>query len=239
MSTLRSVLFTVFMALSALVWGNVVALGRLHSYQLSYRLVVGWVRVNFRLLEALCGLRFRVEGREHLPAQNAVVFLKHSSAYETLAQFLFFPQQCWVIKRELLWIPLVGWGIGAVRPIAIDRGAGKTAVEQVVAKGTARLNAGHWVMIFPEGTRVAAGETRRYGVSGVLLAQRAGRVIVPVAHDAGYYWPRRGWLKRPGVVTFRIGPPVNPAGREPQAVNAEIQAWIENAIAEIRARTDR
>jgi 1-acyl-sn-glycerol-3-phosphate acyltransferase len=107
-------------------------------------------------------------------------------------------------------------------------------MQQVLAKGKARLAEGHWVMIFPEGTRMPPGETRRYGLSGALLAQESGRLLVPVAHDAGDFWPRRGWLKRPGVVTFRIGPAVDPAGRDPRQVNEQIQRWIEAQVAALR-----
>lgn len=231
----RSVFFTVLMFLSVLPWSIVVAAGRLVGYPASYALVVAWIRGVFWLLEKLCHLNFRVEGIENIPAQNSVVLLKHSSAYETLVQFLLFPRQCWVVKHELLWAPFLGWAVAAIRPIAINRGAGYQAVAQVLTKGKARLAEGHWVMIFPEGTRVAPGETRRYGLSGVLLAQEAGRLLVPVAHDAGDYWQRRGLRKRPGTVTFRIGAPVNPAGRAPRHVNEEIQTWIESQVAELRS----
>jgi len=230
----RSVIFTVLMFLSVLPWSIVVVAGRLSGYPASYALVVMWVRGIFWLLSKLCHLNFRVEGTGNIPARNSVVLLKHSSAYETLAQFFLFPRQCWVLKRELLWAPFLGWAVAAVRPIAIDRGAGQQAVSQVLTKGKARLEEGDWVMIFPEGTRMPPGETRRYGLSGVLLAQEAGRLLVPVAHNAGDYWPRRGLRKRPGTVTFRIGPPVDPAGREPRAVNQEIQNWVEAQVAELR-----
>ncbi len=236
---IRSVIFTVLMFLSVLLWSIVVVIGRLVSYPTSYALVVAWVRGNFWLMDRICGLNFRVEGRENIPDQTSVVLLKHSSAYETLVQFLLFPRQCWVVKRELLWAPFLGWAVWAVRPIAIDRGAGHGAVAQVLAKGKARLEEGHWVMVFPEGTRMAPGETRRYGLSGILLAQEAGRLLVPVAHDAGDYWPRRGWRKRAGTVTFRIGPPFDPAGRDAREVSLEIQAWIEAQVAELRGATKR
>jgi 1-acyl-sn-glycerol-3-phosphate acyltransferase len=133
-----------------------------------------------------------------------------------------------------MWAPFMGWALAVLRPIAIDRGAGHQAVEQVLEQGLARLNDGLWVTIFPEGTRMAPGTTRRYGISGVLLAQKAGRLLVPVAHNAGDHWPRRGWRKKPGVVTFRIGTPVNPAGRDPREVNLEIQNWVEAEVAALR-----
>ncbi len=235
MLVLRSVLFTVLVSLSVVLWSIVVVIGRLWGDAVSYSLVVAWIRGVFWLLQKLCGLNYRVEGRENIPARNAVVLLKHSSAYETLVQFLMFPRQCWVVKRELLWGPFLGWAVAAISPIAINRGAGQQAVAQVLAKGTARLEQGHWVMIFPEGTRMPPGTTRRYGISGVLLAQAAGRLLVPVAHDAGDFWPRRGWRKRPGTVTFRIGPAIDPAGQEPRKVNAQTQAWIEAQVAELRS----
>ncbi len=236
----RSVVFTVLMFISVLPWSIVMVIGRLGGYPVAYALLIVWTRAAFWLLQHLCGLNYRVEGSEHIPTHKAVVLLKHSSAYETLAQFLLFPgYQCWVLKREILWAPFLGWAVAAIRPIAIDRGAGHHAVAQVLAKGKARLDEGHWVLVFPEGTRMPPGETRRYGLSGVLLAQEAGRLLVPVAHNAGDYWPRRGWRKRPGTVTFRIGAPVDPAGRDPRQVNAEVQAWIEGQVAELRASGDR
>lgn len=227
-------LFTVLMFLSVLPWSMVVVMGRLNGYPTAYALVVMWVRWVVWLGKVLCGLDYRVEGREHIPDDTCVALLKHSSAYETLVQFLIFPPQTWVLKRELTLAPFLGWAVASLRPIAIDRGAGQQAVAQVLEQGRARLADGLWVMIFPEGTRMPPGETRRYGISGALLAREAGRLIVPVAHDAGDFWPRRGWRKRPGTITFRIGPPVNPAGRDPRDVNAEVQRWIEAEVARLR-----
>jgi 1-acyl-sn-glycerol-3-phosphate acyltransferase len=152
---------------------------------------------------------------------------KHSSSWETIAQMLVFPAQAWVLKRELYWIPVVGWAIWLLRCIGIDRGAGHRAVKQVLDQGTARLAAGTWVLIFPEGTRVAPGETRRYGVSGALLASQTGAMLVPVAHNAGDFWPRRGLLKRPGLIRVVIGPPVETLGRDPRELTAVVQEWIE------------
>jgi 1-acyl-sn-glycerol-3-phosphate acyltransferase len=155
---------------------------------------------------------------------------KHSSAWETIAQAAIFPPQAWVLKRELIWIPLVGWAIWLLKPIAINRKAGAAAVNQVVEQGTQRLAAGYWILFFPEGTRVGVGETRKYGVSGALLASRAGCKIVPVAHNAGKFWPRRGWLKQPGQIRVAIGPPIEAAGRDPRELNDEVRAWIEGKL---------
>ena len=189
----------------------------------AYAAVVLWV------LRWSCGLTYRIEGAP-LPEGCHVALWKHSSSWETMAMMVVFPRQVWVLKRELLWIPVVGLGVKQMHAIAIDRGAGHSAVAQVVEQGKARLEEGDWVMIYPEGTRMPVGETRRYGVSGTLLAAESGRFLVPVAHNAGYYWPRRGLMKKPGVVRVVIGAPVAAAGREVREVNEQIQAWIEATV---------
>jgi len=198
-----------------------------------YRLTDNWARSQMWMLRALCGLSYSVEGRENIPPGAHVSMWKHSSAWETIAQAAIFPPQSWVLKRELIWIPFVGWAIWRLRPIAINRKSGATAVNQVVEQGTRRLASGYWILIFPEGTRVGPGETRKYGVSGALLASRAGCKIIPVAHNAGYFWPRRGWLKRPGQIRVMIGPAIDAAGRDPRELNAEVRAWIESAMARL------
>jgi 1-acyl-sn-glycerol-3-phosphate acyltransferase len=184
------------------------------------------------VLKWSCGLSYRIEGAP-LPEGCHVALWKHSSSWETMAMMVVFPRQVWVLKRELLWIPVVGLGVRQMHAIAIDRKAGHSAVSQVIEQGKERLDEGDWIMVFPEGTRMAAGETRRYGVSGTLLAQETGKLIVPVAHNAGYYWPRRGWMKKPGCVRVVLGSPVSPAGREVRAVNEEIQGWIEAKVREL------
>jgi 1-acyl-sn-glycerol-3-phosphate acyltransferase len=132
-----------------------------------------------------------------------------------------------------MWIPLVGWAVRCLKPIAINRKAGASAVNQVIEQGKQRLKQGLWVLVFPEGTRVAVGENRKYGVSGALLASKAGCKVVPVAHNAGYFWPRRGWVKKPGTIRVVIGPPIEAAGRDPRELNEEVRAWIEQKLATI------
>jgi len=188
-----------------------------------YASAVLWV------LKWSCGLTYRIEG-EPLPAGAHVALWKHSSSWETMAMMVVCPRQVWVLKRELLWIPVVGLGVRQMHAIAIDRHAGHSAVSQVIEQGKVRLEEGSWVMVYPEGTRMRVGETRRYGVSGALLAAAAGRLIVPIAHNAGFYWPRRGLRKKPGVVRVVIGTPVAAAGREVREVNEEIQRWVEATV---------
>jgi 1-acyl-sn-glycerol-3-phosphate acyltransferase len=225
---LRSLCFTAFFLLWTFFYGIFFALACLVlPFRLRFALARFWGQVILVVCRLLCRLGYRVEGRENLPAGNHVAYIKHSSSWETAAQAVLLPQQVWVLKRELTWIPFVGWGIMLLHAIAVDRGSGATAVRSVLEQGKRRLAEGEWVVIFPEGTRMPPGETRKYGVSGALLAAETGRMIVPIAHDAGYFWPRRGLMKQPGTIRVVIGPPIAAAGRNPREVNAEAQAWIE------------
>ena len=195
-----------------------------------------WARVpRCGCARSICGIDFTVEGEEHIPDEVGVILMKHSSTYETIAQFELFPWQCLVLKREFDLVTVLRLGAGRLAPDC-DRPARRTTRRwsRSSRQGKQRLAEGLWVMIFPEGTRMAPGETRRYGVSGALLAREAGCLIVPVAHNAGDFWPRRSFRIWPGTVRFCIGPPINPAGREPREINTEVQTWIETKVAEIR-----
>ena len=198
--------------------------------------VTGYCRFLLTLGELLCGLRVEVEGQEHLPETASVIMIKHTSALETYGHVPFFPRTSWVLKRDLLWIPVFGWALALIfRPIAINRGAGSKAVRQVIRQGQEKLAAGTWVTVFPEGTRVQPGETRKYGISGAALAQQAGVAIVPVAHNAGDFWRRRELTKRPGTVRLCIGPPIDASTQPPKETNQIVQRWIENKMSEISA----
>jgi len=228
MQMLGSIVFTLWLFTWTFCYGVFFFLASLLlPFRGRFALARFWGRVLLASLRLLCRLDYRVEGLENLPAGNHVALMKHSSSWETFAQAVLLPPQVWVLKRELMWVPVVGWGLKLLRAISVDRGAGAVAVRGVVEQGKARLAEGEWVVIFPEGTRMPPGQTRKYGVSGALLASEAGKMIVPVAHDAGYFWPRRGWYKKPGTIRVVIGPPIAAAGRDPRELNLEAQAWIE------------
>ena len=228
MQWLRSLLFTIFL----FVWTGCYAVffviaASLSPFRGRAALARVWGKVLLAVLRVTCRLDYRIEGRENVPPGNHVALVKHSSSWETFAQVMLVPDQVWVLKRELMWVPFLGWSLKLMRAIAVDRGAGGAAVRGVLEQGKKRLAQGEWIVIFPEGTRMPPGETRRYGVSGALLAAENNRLIVPIAHDAGYYWPRRGLFKKPGTIRVVIGPPIAANGREPREINAEAQAWIE------------
>jgi 1-acyl-sn-glycerol-3-phosphate acyltransferase len=192
-----------------------------------YRIIRYWTRFVLWALKLICGIDFRVTGTEHLPPGPCVVLSKHQSAWETMAFQLIFPPQVYVIKRELLWIPFFGWGLAMCSPIAIDRGAGPRAARQMLAQGKDRIARGFWVIVYPEGTRVAPGTRGNYQSSGSAIAIHAGAPVVPVAHNAGRCWRRNAFLKYPGTVTVSIGPPLDSRGRKADALTREVETWIE------------
>ncbi len=235
MQAVRSLVFTIYMIVSACLVGGFMGICFWLPYRYQFAMARWWAGRLFWVLEHLCGLSFVVEGRERIPAGAHIVMSNHASAWETIALFVIFPPHCWVLKRELLWIPFVGWGLKVLRAIAIDRGAGHRAVKQVVEQGKERLAAGIWIVIFPEGTRVAPGETKKYGVSGALLATATGQLVTPLSHNAGEFWPKRGIVKKPGVIRVVIGEPIAAADKKPRQLNDEVKAAIDAGLARIAA----
>lgn len=201
-------------------------------------LAAAYGRSVLSALALTCGLKYVVEGQEHIPDTPSVVYLRHESAWETIAELAIFPAQCWVLKKILLWVPFLGWGLKAMDSIAIDRKAGHSALQQVVEQGKDRLGRGIWVMIFPEGTRMAPDQTRRYGLSGAVLALEYGCNIVPVAHNAGDFWPKNGFNKKSGLIRLCIGPPIHTQGRTAEEINISAKQWIDQKVAEIRTESD-
>jgi 1-acyl-sn-glycerol-3-phosphate acyltransferase len=191
-----------------------------------YRIITLWSRLIVRAAERLCGMRYRVLGADRIPGVPCIILSNHQSAWETLAFQTIFPPQVWVVKRELLWLPLFGWGLAMLSPIAIDRGSGSRALRQMLEQGRDRLARGFSIVIFPEGTRVAPGERRDFHPGGAWLAAQTAAPVVPVAHNAGGSWPRNAFLKRPGLVTVSIGEPLAPLDMEPHELNRKVEEWI-------------
>jgi len=234
MLTLRSLLFTTWVFATAIIGGTIELLIFWAPHRWQWAVAKAWAHGNLWAGRFFCGLDVVTEGAEHIPDQTSVALIKHTTAMETYWQIAALPPQAWVLKRELVLIPLFGWGVGLImQPITIDRKAGASVVKQVIAQGKDRIDRGLWVTIFPEGTRMPPGETKRYGVSGAAISVETGCPVVPVAHNAGDFWPKRGLRKHPGKVRFCIGPAIDPAGRTPKEINDLAQEWIENKMLEI------
>jgi 1-acyl-sn-glycerol-3-phosphate acyltransferase len=193
-----------------------------------YRITVAWPRMQIHAARWLLGIRWQVIGTEHLPDGPAILLSKHQSTWETLFYPAFMPRElCFVFKRELLYLPFFGWGIALLDMIHINRRKGSDAFEQVVRQGSERLAQGRWIIMFPEGTRTRAGSQGRYKSGGARLAVRTGAPVVPIAVNSGECWPRKAFLKRPGLITVSIGAPIASDHGDADQLNREVEAWIE------------
>lgn len=231
MKLLRSTLFMLYALLWSVLTAPLVIIGALTLRGLwGYRLGKLWRLGTQFGVEHILGIRPRVIGLENMPQEPCVILAKHQSAWETMTLQDYVPHGAYcvfVLKKELLKVPFVGWGLAAMKMISIDRAAGREALEQVANQGRERLQQGFYVIIFPEGTRVAPGQTKRYKAGGAYLATRVGCKVVPVAHNAGELWPRQAFIKSPGEVTVSIGPAFDASGMSEAEVNRRAEAWIE------------
>lgn len=203
-----------------------------------YRVITIWSRLIVLAAKFICGIRYRVLGAAHIPAQPCVVLAKHQSAWETVAFQVLFPPQVYVIKRELLWIPFFGWGLAMVSPIAIDRSSGARALRQMIEQGKDRLARGFWVMVFPEGTRMAPGARRKYQTGGAAIAVHAGVPVLPIAHNAGACWRRNSFLKYPGLITISVGRALDSRGMTAAALTRAAEDWIESEMLRLSQPTE-
>lgn len=200
-----------------------------------YRIAANWCRAVLWGARTFCGVRWRVVGAEHLPSTPHVVMSKHSSTWETLALNLYLPPLAFVAKKELLKIPFFGWGFALASPITIDRSKGTDAMEQIAAQGRERFAQGFWIVVYPEGTRIRAGTRAKYKTGGARLAAALDVPILPVAHNAGWLWPKGALGKHAGEITMVFGAPIAPRGRDPAALTAEVEEWIEGEVARLGA----
>lgn len=230
---IRSLIFVCLHMTTAILFSIVGVLLWPFSFNVRYKVISQWAISNLWLLEKICGIRYEIEGRENIPEAPCIIMCKHQSSWETLALQLIFPPHVWVLKRELLWIPFFGWGLALLKPIAIDRSAGREALNQVVTQGIDRLSSGHSVVVFPEGTRIQCGYMGRFGIGGAKLAAESGFPIVPVAHDAGKAWPRHGFIKYPGVIKLVIGDKIVTEGKTAADLNKQIYQWMEGKMTEL------
>ena len=230
-TALRSALYLSLLVSTVIPYALAVLLWSWVPNPRRYWLVTGWTRLAIAGGRWICGIRVRVQGREHLPAGPAIVLCKHQSAWETLWLTTAMPRPLtFVYKRELHLLPFFGWALATLRMINIDRARGSDAFEQVVQQGSERLGRGWWIVIFPEGTRTAPGASPRYKTGGARLAVRTGVPIIPIALNSGECWPRRAFIKTPGTITVSIGPPLESRGKTAEELARNVEDWIESEM---------
>ncbi len=230
MTLIRSALLALYMAVLTVPYAFIAMACAPLPPMARYKVISGWARIVMVGVRFITGIRHTVLGAERMPAQPAVALVKHQSAWETIALQCILPPQCYVLKKELLKLPFFGWGLAQMPNVAIDRAAGRDALDQVVNQGKDRLSEGFWVIVFPEGTRVPVGTHKRYKVGGAQLAAATGVPVVPIAHNAGEFWPRNAFVKRPGTITVSIGPTIASEGRTAAQITREAEAWIEGEM---------
>jgi 1-acyl-sn-glycerol-3-phosphate acyltransferase len=237
MSAVRSLLFLVFQTVVTPLFAAAMVLLFWIPRVPMYRIAAAWCATNLWGARWICGIRHRAVGLENLPRGEPlaphIVVSKHSSTWETLALTQFFPPLAYVAKKELLSIPFFGWGFALASPITIDRRSGTDAMHQIAKQGRERFAQGFWIVIYPEGTRIRAGRRAKYKTGAARLATALGVPIVPVAHNAGWIWPKGVFGKRPGTVTISFGPPISPDGKDPQRLTTEVEQWIEDEVARL------
>ena len=228
----RSLIYQVFFIGTSILFSSAILLiGWMKPASAVSRLSRAWARSNLVALRVICRLDYRLHDVDRLPRDPAIVLCKHQSAWEIIALRALLPlEQTWVLKQELMHLPFFGWALRYLQPIASDRSAGRRAVTKVIREGERLLGQGRWVIVFPEGTRVAPGTRRPYAIGGALLAERTRCPVLPVAHNAGYFWGRRSLIKRPGTIDLVIGPLLSVQGMKATEINAIAERWIESTV---------
>lgn len=232
MAFLRSVLHMVWMALTVVPYALAIVVGAFWRDRTSlYWIAVAWLDQVIRGARMLLGIEVRVTGMEHLPigkTMPAILLVKHQSTLETFLLPTLMPHPlAYVFKRELLNVPFFGWAIGRLDMIHIDRSQRAQAFNKVVEQGKRLLAQGIWIIMFPEGTRIPRGQQGTYKSGGTRLAIQTGAPVIPIAVTSAKVWPRKAFVKRPGVVDVSIGPPIPSAGREADELMREVEHWIE------------
>ncbi len=228
---LGSAAFFVGLVVSSIVFAPLVMACIVFPFAVRYNIGRAWAGTVLKMAEICCGIRYEVEGLEHINANSAAVVLSnHQSAWETIAFRWFLPPQTSLFKESLLWIPFWGWAMATLKPIAIDRNSKHSALRKLISHGTEALKEGLWVVVFPEGTRMPVEKLGSFSAGGAMLAQKSGYPVIPVALNAGHCWPRYSFLKYPGVIKVKVGGLIETKGRKAGDINKEAEDWIISAM---------
>jgi 1-acyl-sn-glycerol-3-phosphate acyltransferase len=235
MSFVRSLLYQIILIAVVIPYSFMVLCAAPLPRMPRWKIIAGWPQFATWLARHLLKIDFEVIGREHIPTEPTIILSKHASAWETISYTSIFPPHVYVLKRELLWLPFLGWGLALFSPIAINRANRKNAIRRMIELGRERLAEGFSIMIYPEGTRIPVGKRGKYRPGGAVLSVNTGAKVLPVAHNAGLVWPRNSFLKHPGHVTVKIGAPIAPEGMSSEQIMQRVEEWIEAETAALVA----
>jgi len=233
MLILRSLLFYIGQIISTILIAPIGIIAFPLDFKKRYYLITRWAVFNLWWLKICCNVTYEIKGKDNIPGKPCIVMSKHQSAFETLALQQIFIPQVWILKKELLQIPIYGWGLASMQPIAINRDSTIKSFRQIADQGCERLQKGYWVIIFPEGTRVAPNKKKKYLPGGGMLAEKSGAQVIPVAHNAGRLWSRNSMIKKPGLITIKIGPVIESENKSAKEITDEVENWIEKEVGEL------
>lgn len=231
---IRSLIFTFFMSTVTIFYSFFCIAARILPFRYRYAIIMAWNSIMVWALKVICHVDYVIEGLDNIPKdRNGIILSKHQSTWETFLLPTLFHQAAIILKQELLWVPFFGWGLAIIDPIAINRRDPASAMDQVITKGKKCLQEGRWILVFPEGTRITPGQVGKYRLGGARLATTTGYPVIPVAHNAGRHWPKRGFIKTPGTIRVVIGSLIETTGRTPEEVLEQAKHWIEQTMTEI------
>lgn len=224
---LRSLLYFLGSSLGLIVCCAIIPILFFMPLKGRYAILVNWSKFCLWWLRITLDIKLFVIGKENIPKQPCVIVSNHQSTWEILALQQIFPRQTWVVKQELLLIPVFGWSLAMLSPIAINRSEKLTALKKIITQGAEKIYKGIFVVIFPEGTRKPYGKLGEYQKGGVLIAKKASCDICPVYHNAGKLWAKGSFLKKPGTITLVVGKPISVKGKSKDVLVKEIKDWTE------------
>lgn len=230
---IRSCLFSIIMITVTFFYSFLCVLAKPLPQDFRYKMITCWTNFMVWSVKITCGIKYELRGKENIPSEPGIIFSKHQSTWETFYLPGVFHQPTIILKKELLKIPFFGWGLSIIDPIAIDRSQKRNALDQIIDQGKKYLAQGRFILCFPEGSRVKPGEVVKYKIGGGRLAEATRAQVIPVAHNAGEFWPRKGFLKKSGTVTVVIGPAIDTHDKTATDILIEAQAWIESTMREI------
>lgn len=233
MLLIRSLIYFLGMFVFAFIVFLIAMATALFSFNIRYKVISQWAIFNIWWLGITCNIKFNVVGVENIPNSACIIISNHQSTWESFAFQKIFAQQTWVLKQELLWIPIFGWGLAMLKPIVINRGEKIKALKKVIKQGTDRINENIFVVVFPEGTRQPYGQLGEYQKGGISIAKKTGCDISPVYHNAGRAWPKGSFIKYPNTITVVIGKPISVEGKSATTLIKEIRDWTESQASSI------